>query len=41
MNPTTFDPGPLADVECLAAGERWTLVFVRDIQHRPERVWRP
>ena len=39
MKMTTFDPGPLADVERLAAGDRWMLVFVRDLPHRPERVW--
>jgi uncharacterized protein YndB with AHSA1/START domain len=40
MNRETFEPGPLADVACEVADERWTLVFVRDLRHPPERVWR-
>ena len=36
---TTFEPGPLADVERRADGDRWTLVFVRVLRHAPERVW--
>jgi uncharacterized protein YndB with AHSA1/START domain len=39
MNPNDFQPGPLADVDCLAGDEEWTLVFVRDLRHPPERVW--
>jgi uncharacterized protein YndB with AHSA1/START domain len=36
-----FDPGPPADVSYRAAdGNRWTLRFVRDLRHPPERVWR-
>ncbi|HTJ36188.1 MAG TPA: SRPBCC family protein [Dactylosporangium sp.] len=36
-----FDPGPAADVEYAAAeGGGWTLRFVRDLRHPPERVWR-
>ncbi len=35
----TFEPGPLADVECHASDDRWTLVFVRDLRHPPEKVW--
>jgi len=34
-----FDPGPLQEVELHAAGDRWTLVFVRDLRHPPEKVW--
>lgn len=30
---------PLADVEVVRDGERWTLVFVRDLRHAPEDVW--
>jgi uncharacterized protein YndB with AHSA1/START domain len=26
-------------VQALPAGERWTLVFVRDLKHPPETVW--
>jgi uncharacterized protein YndB with AHSA1/START domain len=36
----TFDAGPLADVECQPSGDRWTLTFVRDLRHSPDRVWR-
>jgi uncharacterized protein YndB with AHSA1/START domain len=34
-----FQPGPLADVECQTGDQEWTLVFVRDLRHPPERVW--
>jgi uncharacterized protein YndB with AHSA1/START domain len=40
MDKATFDPGPLADVGCEPTGERWTLVFIRDLRHPPEKVWR-
>jgi uncharacterized protein YndB with AHSA1/START domain len=39
MNPSTFDLGPLAEVELSAHGDRWTLVFVRHLRHSPEVVW--
>jgi uncharacterized protein YndB with AHSA1/START domain len=40
MNRSTFQPGPLADVDSSAAEDgRWTLVFVRDLRHSPEKVW--
>jgi uncharacterized protein YndB with AHSA1/START domain len=39
MNRTTFDPGPLADVEVLADADGWTLVFVRELSHPPDAVW--
>jgi uncharacterized protein YndB with AHSA1/START domain len=35
----SFEPGPPAEVECHAAGDRWTLTFVRDLRHPPDRVW--
>ena len=38
----TSAPGPLADVTAeapTAAGAGWTLVFVRDLRHAPQRVW--
>ncbi|WP_432825212.1 SRPBCC family protein [Dactylosporangium sp. CA-092794] len=36
-----FDPGPTAEVSYAAAPDgRWTLRFVRDLHHPPERVWR-
>ncbi len=34
-----FVPGPLAATECEATGDRWTLVFVRELPHAPEKVW--
>lgn len=34
-----FDPGPIAEVHYEAAGDRWTLVFVRDLRHPRESVW--
>jgi uncharacterized protein YndB with AHSA1/START domain len=39
MNRQTFEPGPLADVEIRETDDRWTLVFVRDLRHPPEKVW--
>lgn len=39
MNPTDFDPGPLADARLSRAGGNWTLVFVRRMRHPPDRVW--
>jgi uncharacterized protein YndB with AHSA1/START domain len=39
MTRSNFDAGPLADVSYEASGERWTLVFVRDIPHPPAKVW--
>jgi uncharacterized protein YndB with AHSA1/START domain len=33
------DHGPLAAVQHRADGDRWTLVFVRELRHPPERVW--
>ena len=34
------EPQTIATVETRAEGERRTLVFVRDLRHAPERVWR-
>ena len=39
MDRHTFDPGPIAKVECHRENERWTLVFVRELRHPPEKVW--
>ena len=36
---TDFEPGPLADVSVVGAGEQWTLIFVRALPHPPEKVW--
>src|SRR6185295_10700337 len=35
----TYEPSPLADVTYRPAGDHWTLVFVRDLEHPPEKVW--
>jgi uncharacterized protein YndB with AHSA1/START domain len=39
MNRTTYQPSPLTDVAAVADGDSWTLVFVRDLRHPPEKVW--
>lgn len=39
MNRTAFDPGPLAEVDAQLSDGRWTLVFVKDLRHPPEKVW--
>lgn len=31
--------GPLAEVDCHGTDGRWTLVFVRELGHPPEKVW--
>lgn len=36
---TAFEPGPLADVALAPAGERWTLIFIRELRQPPESVW--
>lgn len=35
-----YEPSPLADVEARQSGDRWTLVFVRDLKHAPDKVWK-
>jgi uncharacterized protein YndB with AHSA1/START domain len=35
----TFNPTPLAPVDREAQDGRWTLVFVREFRHPPEKVW--
>jgi len=39
MTRAKFETGPLARVDCEASDDRWTLVFIRDLRHPPERVW--
>lgn len=34
-----FGTDALAEVECLAHEHGWTLVFVHEFRHSPERVW--
>lgn len=36
---TAFQPGRPAEVALEAAGERWTLVFIRELRQPPEAVW--
>ncbi len=35
----SLDPGPPAGATVVPGDDRWTLVFVRDLRHPPERVW--
>jgi uncharacterized protein YndB with AHSA1/START domain len=40
IDPTTFDAGPLAAVASEQhADGTWTVTFVRELAHPPERVW--
>jgi uncharacterized protein YndB with AHSA1/START domain len=40
MKRENFEPTPLVAAEALAAdGGRWTLVFVREFNHAPEKLW--
>jgi uncharacterized protein YndB with AHSA1/START domain len=40
MTAHPFEPGPLVDdVRCEPTGDRWTLIFVRDLRHPPTKVW--
>jgi uncharacterized protein YndB with AHSA1/START domain len=40
MDPTSFDPGPLGTVSSEEhADGTWTVTFVRELAHPPERVW--
>jgi uncharacterized protein YndB with AHSA1/START domain len=34
-----FEPGPPAEVTLTPAGDRWTLVFIRELRQPPEAVW--
>ena len=35
----SYMPGPAAGAEVRKAGEKWTLVLVRDLRHPPAKVW--
>jgi uncharacterized protein YndB with AHSA1/START domain len=35
----TYRPGPPADTRTVSDGDRWTLVFVRELKHPPGPVW--
>lgn len=39
MNRDRFEPSAPAMAEYHAEGNRWTLVFRRDLRHPPEKVW--
>lgn len=39
MTRKSYRPGPPAGVALRPDGERWTLVFVRELRHPPARVW--
>jgi uncharacterized protein YndB with AHSA1/START domain len=39
MDRQGFEPSPLAAVDAEFGADRWTLVFVRDLRHPPEKVW--
>jgi uncharacterized protein YndB with AHSA1/START domain len=40
MQPTPFEPTAPVDVHATEQHGRWTLVFVRELRHAPEKVWR-
>jgi uncharacterized protein YndB with AHSA1/START domain len=35
----SFDPGPLADARAVPSGDRWTLIFIRELRQAPDVVW--
>ncbi len=39
MAASNYDPGPLGEVSSEPVGQRWTLVFTRDLRHPVEKVW--
>jgi uncharacterized protein YndB with AHSA1/START domain len=39
MTENSFGADALAEVECLAHANGWTLVFVQELRHPPETVW--
>jgi uncharacterized protein YndB with AHSA1/START domain len=40
MRKNAYQPGPRGEVSARAGGDRWTLVFVRELRHPPGVVWR-
>ncbi len=34
-----YSPGPASGAQVRQDGERWTLILVRELRHRPEKVW--
>jgi uncharacterized protein YndB with AHSA1/START domain len=39
MSREKYQPGPAAGAEVRKAGEKWTLVLVRELRHPPAKVW--
>ena len=39
-NRTPYSPGPATGAEVRKAGDRWTLVLVRELHHPPAKVWK-
>jgi hypothetical protein len=35
-----YTPGPARGVRVQKAGDRWTLILVRELHHPPEKVWK-
>jgi len=40
MSRDRYQPGPPGDADLRPDGDRWTLVFVRELRHPPELVWK-
>ena len=40
MKKADYQPGALGAADARNDGERWTLVFVRQLAHPPQTVWR-
>jgi uncharacterized protein YndB with AHSA1/START domain len=34
-----YTPGPASGAQIRKDGEKWTLIFVRELRHAPEKVW--
>ena len=39
MNREQYTPGPARGAQIRKAGEKWTLILVRELRHPPEKVW--
>jgi hypothetical protein len=38
-NREQYTPGPASGAQVRKAGEKWTLILVRELRHSPEKVW--
>jgi activator of Hsp90 ATPase-like protein len=38
-DPDQYTPGPASGAQIRKDGDKWTLIFVRDLRHPPEKVW--